>query len=147
MSTRSDQSREQGAAAAPAARPSRWEDHADRYRSDWEARYGQERPWMDHEGAYRYGWEAAQDARYHGKEFTEVETDLAHDYTEPGRGYFGGRDKDAAWAAAPPSRRDEESLEQAREAAGRAEGSAWDAFKDTVREGWERARRGFETRF
>jgi hypothetical protein len=138
-----------------ADRARRWEDDAARYRADWENRYGTSRPWPEHEDAFRYGWEAGADERFRGRNYQEAEADLEADfpmrYEQVGKGYFGGRDEDAAWAATPPSRRDEARLEQAREQAESRtaeDGLArtWHDFKDTVREGFERAREEFDKR-
>ena len=133
-----------GAAGATSDRP-RWADYSEEYRSDWESRHGGQRSWTDHEDAYRYGWEAAHDARYRGRDFTGVAADLEQGwpfrYDRAGEGYLGGRAETLAdttldiRGTAQPAR--ETGTAQRRE--GPLE-RAWNDFKDTVREGFERAR-------
>src|SRR5215211_3516792 len=59
-----------------------FEDYRDTYRSDWESRYGKDRPWQEHERGYRYGWESAQDDRFRGKQFSDVERDLQSGFSD-----------------------------------------------------------------
>ena len=99
-----------------------WRDYEDRYRSDWENRFGANKSWRDYGGAFRYGWEAGSNPSYKGKSFTDVESDLGRDwsnrYNRWGDSFKGNR------------------VEQ-----------AWGDFKDTVREGWDKARSEFKQHF
>ena len=99
-----------------------WHEHEDRFRSDWQNRFGSNKSWGEHHGAFRYGWEAGFNSQFKGKQFTDVESDLGRDwsnrYNRWGDSHKGNR------------------VEQ-----------AWNDFKDTVREGWDKARSEFHNRF
>jgi hypothetical protein len=97
----------------------RWEEYSDTHRTDWENKYGGGRKWQEHEPAYRYGWESAQTRG--DREWADAETDLERgwpEYRNKHRGHDMG-DHDTV--------------------GGKTE-HAWENFKDTVREGWDRAR-------
>jgi hypothetical protein len=99
-----------------------WRDYEERYRSDWENRFGANKSWQDFGGAFRYGWEGGSNPQFKGKNFTDVESDLSRDwpnrYNRWGDSFKGNR------------------AEQ-----------AWNDFKDTVREGWDKARFEFKQHF
>jgi len=58
-----------------------WDEYAPRYRRDWEQRYGTSSArWDEYEPRYRYGWEMANDPRYRGRPWADVEPDLRADY-------------------------------------------------------------------
>jgi hypothetical protein len=102
-----------------------WSDYADTYRSDWESRYGTARSWDEYGPAYRYGWEAGTDDRYRGREFSDVENDLQGTFSDRYTQYRGehqGHDVSAHQTVG-----------------GKVE-HVWENFKDTVREGFDRAR-------
>ena len=66
----------------------RWEDASSRYCTHWQQRHGTAGGrWEDAEPAYRYGHELRGGARYQGRRFEEVETDLQKDWAQrnPGR--------------------------------------------------------------
>jgi hypothetical protein len=108
----------------------RFEDFRDTYRSDWENRFGKDRPWQQHEDAFRYGWHAAQHDRFKGRRFDDTQSDLQRDWAN--RYDFYGSDFDRNMYKTD----DRNAVER-----------TWDNFKDTVREGWERARMEFDKRF
>jgi hypothetical protein len=95
----------------------RWDDYADQYRTDWE-RMNPNRRWDDVEHGYRYGWEAAMTERYHGRSYADVESDLRRGWSAYDR---GAHTSSAAT-----------QLEH-----------AWEDVKDTVRDGWEKAKAQF----
>jgi hypothetical protein len=103
----------------------RWEDSGDTYRSDWESRYGADRAWDEYGPAYRYGWESAGDNRFQGRQFEDAETDLQRDFSASYGRYRSGHEG--------------HSVQAHPTAAGKIE-HTWENFKDTVREGWDRAR-------
>ena len=97
----------------------RWEDYRDTYRSDWENKYGTGRSWAEHEPAYRYGWESSHNWR--DRDWHDVESELERgwsDYHGKHRGH---------------------GMEAHDTMGGKAE-HTWENLKDSVREGWERAR-------
>ena len=102
-----------------------WQDYSDTYRGDWENRYGSNRPWDEHSPAYRYGWEAGADERYRGREFSDAENDLRGSFSERYTQYRGEHQG--------------HSVNAHQTLGGKAE-HVWENFKDTVREGWDRAR-------
>jgi uncharacterized protein (TIGR02271 family) len=62
-----------------------WEHHRDRYRNDWQQRYGaQGGRWEDAEPHYRFAHESAYDRRYHGRDYHEVEPELRRDWETRG---------------------------------------------------------------
>jgi hypothetical protein len=107
----------------------RWDDYRDTYRSDWENRYGQNRPWSENEEAYRYGWQAGQDERWQGRNWDEASSHLERDWPNRQQ-YFGD------------SSHRGHDMSAHKTVGGKAE-HAWENFKDTVREGWDRARMEF----
>ncbi|HEX6292608.1 MAG TPA: hypothetical protein VFZ66_25720 [Herpetosiphonaceae bacterium] len=98
----------------------RWEDYSDQYRTDWE-RSNPNRPWNDIEHGYRYGWQSAMDDRYRGRSYTDIESDLQRGWNDYDRTY--------------------------RTSTGTQMERTWDDFKDTVRQGWERAKQQFRDTF
>jgi hypothetical protein len=89
-----------------------WDEYRPTYRQEWQGRYGSSgRRWEDVEPYYHYGYEMAYDPRYQGREWSEVEPTLRTDYQD--------------WA-----RRNNY----------RSDFSAWDEFKQNVREAWDSAR-------
>lgn len=84
---------------------STWADVSPRYRQEWQTRYGATGRWEDYEPGYRYGHEMANDPRYQGRDFAEVENDLHRDY--------------ASWSTRSGYQHDE---------------SAWDRIKNGVRD-------------
>ena len=119
----------------------RFEDYRDTYSSDWERRYGKDRPWQEHERGYRYGWESAQNDRYKDKQFKDVESDLQSGWSDYDSRYdrdFGDKltghtGKDT------PGKHQTHSMD-AHDTVGGKVNHAWENFKDTVREGFDRAR-------
>ncbi|MGH2354591.1 MAG: hypothetical protein ACRDI2_17935 [Chloroflexota bacterium] len=103
----------------------RFEDYSDRYRSDWEGRYGAKRPWSEHEEGFRYGWHAGQHDRFRDREYRDVESDLERDW--PNRRTYYGDDYD--------TNRGDTWMER-----------GWNDLKEAVREGFERARMEFNKR-
>jgi hypothetical protein len=97
-----------------------WGNFSQKYRSDWESRFSN-RPWGQYEHAFRYGWEGAQNDRFRDRDFTSSQGDLERDW--PNR-YNNWSDH----------------------AGDKVEG-VWNDFKETVREGWESARREFNKAF
>jgi len=112
----------------------RWDDYRDTYRSDWENRFGKDRPWSEHEEAYRFGWHAGQHERWQGKNWGDIESDLEGEW--PNRSQHFG-DDDGAHKGHDMS---------AHQSVGGKVEHAWSNFKDTVREGWDRARMEFDKR-
>jgi hypothetical protein len=112
----------------------RFEDYQDTYKGDFESRYGKNKPWDEHRYAYRYGWESAQDDRWQGKEFTHAESDLKSGWHDFNSKHMHGSDM--------RNEHKDHSMDQHKTAGGKAE-HVWDNFKDTVKEGWDRARMGF----
>ena len=99
-----------------------WQNFSDRYRSEWEGRYGKDKPWMHHEDAFRYGWEAGTDTRFHGRDFHAVSSDMERDWPNRWNRWGGNAPQDAMTRT-------------------------WNDFKDTVREGFDWARREFNKTF
>ena len=119
----------------------RFEDYQDTYRSDWESRYGQNKPWQQHERGYRYGWEAGQDDRFRGKQFQDAESDLQSGWSD----YASRSDRDFGDTLSGSTGKDYPGKHQthsidAHDSVGGKINHAWENFKDTVREGFERAR-------
>ena len=97
-----------------------WNQHAQKYRSDWTTRHPN-MDWNQHEHAFRYGWEGSFYDGFKGKEFSAVERNVEREW--PNRynmwpDFHGNK----------------------------VEG-AWNDFKETVREGWDAARREFNKTF
>lgn len=119
----------------------RFDDYRDTYRSDWESRYGQNKPWQDHERGYRYGWEAGQNGRYLGKQFQAVESDLQSGWADYSSRYdqdFG--DKMTGHTGKDYPGKHEGHSVDAHDTVGGKINHTWENFKDTVREGFDRAR-------
>src|SRR5688500_18425959 len=114
--------------------PRNWDEYRDTYKSDFSNRYGANKPWDQHEHAYRYGWESAQNDRWHGKEFTHAESDLQSGWHDFSSKHMHGSDM--------RNEHKDHSMNEHKSVEGKA-GHAWDNFKDTVKEGWDRARMGF----
>ena len=119
----------------------RFEDYRDAYRSDWESRYGKGRPWQEYERGYRYGWESGQDERFRGKQFQDVESDLQAGWSEYDSRYdrdFG--DKLTGHTGKDfPGKHQTHSID-AHSTVGGKINHAWEKFKDSAREGFDRAR-------
>jgi hypothetical protein len=113
----------------------RWEDYRDTYRRDWEGQYGQNRPWSQHELAYRYGWESAQQDRWRDKEWHYAESDLQSGWHDWNSQHMHGSDL--------RNEHKDHSVGDHQSLGGKVE-HVWDNFKDTVKEGWDRARMGFD---
>jgi hypothetical protein len=98
----------------------RWEDFEDQFRSDWERSYPNT-PWNDVSYGYRYGWESASDTRYRGREWDSTERDLRSGWDDwQSRNRAGG--------------------------VGQQVQQSWEDLKDSVRHGWERAKRELDER-
>ena len=109
----------------------RWDDYQDTYKGDWASRYGTNKPWDEHQNAYRYGWEAAQDERWRGQDWKDAESHLQggwHGWTE--KHWHGGDVR---------NEHKDHSVGAHKTMGGKVE-HVWDNFKDTVKEGWDRAR-------
>ena len=125
----------------------RFEDYRDTYRSDWENRYGQNRPWQDHERGYRYGWESAQNDRFRGKQYRDVEPDLQSGWTD----YSSRYDRDMGDTLTGhtgkdyPGKHETHSVD-AHSTVGGKINHTWENLKDSVREGFDRARMEFDKR-
>ena len=110
-----------------------WEQYRDTYKSDWHNRYGDNRPWGQHEHAYRYGWESAQHERWQGKEWDHAESDMKSGWHDWSSKHMHGSDM--------RNEHKDHSMGEHKTMEGKA-GHLWDNFKDTVKEGWDRARMG-----
>ena len=97
-----------------------WGNYSPKYRSDWESRFS-DKPWNQHEHAFRYGWEAGRDDRFRERDFMSSQGDLERNWSNR----FNN------WSD---------------HVGDKVEG-AWTDFKETVREGWEAARREFSKAF
>ena len=97
-----------------------WGQYSGKYRSNWESMY-RDKPWTEHEHAFRYGWESSFDDKFKGRDFASASMDMERDW---------------------PSR-----YNRFADYAGDKVEGAWNNFKDTVREGWESAKREFDKRF
>jgi hypothetical protein len=98
----------------------RWTDFSNRYRSDWESRF-HDRPWQEHEHAFRYGWDYGANSQFRDRDFDVMSGDMERGWSNRYNNwpdFTGGK------------------VEQ-----------AWEDFKDTVREGWNAARREFNKAF
>jgi hypothetical protein len=102
-----------GSASVAGAGQSRsWTEVMPQYRASWQSRYGaQGGRWEDYEPGYRYGYEMANDTRYRGRQWNEVESDLRSGY--------------GSWA---------------QRSGYRDEPNAWERFKEGVRETWDNVR-------
>ncbi|GIV98389.1 MAG: hypothetical protein KatS3mg057_3046 [Herpetosiphonaceae bacterium] len=96
----------------------RWEERENEFRTDWERTYPN-RPWNEARSGYRYGWEMGYDDRYRNRSWSESESDLRTGWTN--------------WSAQT----------RTEGGAGQQMEQTWESIKDSVREGWERARREF----
>ena len=97
-----------------------WGQHSQKYRSDWQNRF-KDKDWNKHEHAFRYGWERSFDDRFKGHDFNFAMNDMERDW---------------------PNRYNNWS-----DYTGNKIEGAWNDFKDTVREGWDAARREFNKAF
>jgi len=89
-----------------------WDEVSPSYQREWERRYGTSGlRWHDVEPYRRYSYEMAQDERYRGRDWAEVEPELRTNYGQWSRRHGYGYDE-----------------------------SAWDRFKDQVRAGWDETR-------
>jgi len=111
----------------------RWDDYRDTYRTDWENRYGQNRPWSDNEEGYRYGWRAGQDQRWQGRNWDDASSDLERNW--PNRHDYDNDDYQ-------PTSGQGHTTSDHKTVSGKVE-HVWNNVKDTVREGWDRARMDF----
>jgi hypothetical protein len=100
--------------------PSHWDEYEPDYRLEWERAYPNT-PWNDVRHGYRYGWEQAYDPQYHGREWDEVESTLERNWAD--------------WE----TRNRISSM-------GRQLQQSWEALKNSVRRGWEKARSEVENR-
>lgn len=101
----------------------RWQEHSGRFRSEWDTRHGTSKPWTEHEPAFRYGWEYGHNPQYRDRDFESMSSDMERDW--PNRHNRWG-----------DSYQGDNKVER-----------TWNDFKDTVREGWEKARAEFDKRF
>jgi hypothetical protein len=106
-----------------------FDQYSDTYRSEWDSKYGKNKPWDEHRNYYRYGWESAQDSRFSGKHFNDSESDLRGGY-DSWRSQYGEHQG--------------HSMDAHKTMGGKAE-HVWENFKDSVREGWDRARMEFKS--
>ena len=91
-----------------------WSGVAARYRQHWQSRQDADGGrWEDAEPGYRYGHEMASDARYRGREWNDVETDLRSGYA----GWSRNQDR--------PEAEDD---------------GAWERVKGMARDGWDTVR-------
>jgi hypothetical protein len=97
-----------------------WGQHAQKYRSDWTGRFPN-KDWGQHEHAFRYGWESSFSDSFKGRDFNSVTGDMEREW--PNRYNY--------WP----------------DFSGNKVEGAWNDFKDTVREGWDAARREFNKAF
>lgn len=87
------------AGMTPAISAGRWEDVRPQYRTRWQQRFGTSGGrWEDVEPSYRYGWELAQDPRYRGMEWSDIESQARRDW--------GARYPDKPWDRAGRAIRD-----------------------------------------
>ena len=91
-------SRPQAVSATPETPPASWEDEMPRYRRRWEQRYGARGRWEEDEPSYRYGWERANDPRYRGRSWVDIEPQLRRDWED--------RHRDRPWDRAADRVRD-----------------------------------------
>jgi hypothetical protein len=111
-----------------------WRDYEDTYRADYESRYGSNRSWDEHGPAYRYGWERAQEDRFRDRDYSAAERDLQGDFPDHYGRYRSERVQERAGGGHQGhDASDHQTL------GGTAE-HLWENFKDTVREGFDRAR-------
>lgn len=90
-----------------------WQEMSPQYRQRWQTRFGTTGGrWEDYEPYYRYGYEMANDPRYQGREWRDVEPDLRRDYTSWAQrsGYTG-------------------------------DPNGWDRYNEQIRESWDEGRR------
>ena len=108
-----------------------WEAYQDTFKSDWSSRYGNNKSWDEHQHAYRYGWESAQNDRWQGKEWNHAESDMKSGWHDWDSKHMHGSDM--------RNEHKDHSMKEHQTVGGKAE-HVWDNFKDTVKEGWDRAR-------
>lgn len=130
----------------------RWEDVESQYRTEWE-RNNPTKSWSSVSRGYRYGWESAQDPRYHGRDWGNVESDLRSGWSdwETRSRMAGQAARDVGHEARQTTRAVGDDVGRAARNMGdeaRATGrgvahrvaDAWDDLKDSVRHGWEKAK-------
>ena len=110
-----------------------WGQYSDTFKSDWHSRYGDNKPWDQHQHAYRYGWESAQNERWQDKDWSHAEKDMESGWHDWDSKHMHGSDM--------RNEHKDHSVDQHQTMGGKAE-HVWDNFKDTVKEGWDRARMG-----
>jgi len=89
-----------------------WSEVAPEYHQRWQSQFGsQGGRWEDHELASRYGYEMAADPRFQNRDWMQAEPELRREYS--------------GWATRKGFRADE---------------TAWDRFKDTIRDSWDSGR-------
>jgi len=89
-----------------------WDETKPAYREDWERREGSaSRRWEDVEPGYQYGYEMGRAARYSGRQWSDVESDLGAGYT--------------TWC---------------QDCGYGAEASGWERVSENARESWDRVR-------
>ena len=126
--------RKSGSATGTMAGTRNWEDYQDTYKSDWSSRYGSNKPWDEHQHAYRYGWESAQNERWQGKDWHKAESEMKSGWHDWSAKHMHGSDM--------RNEHKDHPVTEHKTMGGKAE-HVWDNFKDTVKEGWDRARMGF----
>ncbi|HEU5316870.1 MAG TPA: hypothetical protein VFX49_12240 [Chloroflexota bacterium] len=109
----------------------RWDEYQDTFKQDWRGRCGDSKPWDTHMHAYRYGWESAQHERWHGKDWQHAESDMKAGWHDWNSKHMHGSDM--------RNEHKDHSLGAHKTMEGKVE-HVWDNFKDTVKEGWDRAR-------
>ena len=117
-----------------------YDDYRDTFRSDWDSRYGKDRPFDEYERGYRYGWESGQSERYRGKQFRDVESDLQSGWSDYSTRYdrdFGDQSSGSTGKDYPGKHQTHSA--DAHSTAGGKINHAWEKFKDSVREGFDRA--------
>jgi hypothetical protein len=140
-SSTSSSSSSSAATRGASAGTRRFEDYRDTYRSDWESRYGQNKPWQEHERGYRYGWESAQDDRFRNRQFNDAESDLQSGWSDYSNRYdqdFG--DKMTGRTGKDYPGKHQTHSADAHDTLGGKVNHTWEKFKDSVREGFDRAR-------
>lgn len=74
-----------------------WDEATSGFRQRWQQRYGSTGSrYEDYEPGYRYGYEMANDPRYQGRDWSEIEPDLRRNYGTWGQGH-GYRYTESDW--------------------------------------------------
>jgi hypothetical protein len=92
-----------------------WEDVEDQFRADWERSYPNT-PWNDVSYGYRYGWERGRDERYADRDWDSIEGDLRSGWND--------------WQSRNRTGSVGQQIQQ-----------GWEDLKDSVRRGWDKAKR------